>query len=102
MPTKLALPVIAFLSMVLFGCDGDRTTDFCGNICECAPDGEVDGCNNQCVSQIDSLESSNSGAPIVTDECFACANHTTCELFLTACSSECAAVFAPFDQQPVP
>jgi hypothetical protein len=100
MHTKLALSVVIAFSALLFGCAaGDRTTDFCFTICECAPDDEVGICTNQCVQSVDSLGPSSTGGPIISDACFACANNSTCDLALSVCTNECSELFNAFDQQ---
>jgi hypothetical protein len=104
MRTKFTLCAIFALSALLGGCEDTRTAEFCGSVCECNGDdpGEVAACTNQCTQSIDALESSNSGAPVVTDECYACATTATCEIALVTCSSECATLLQALNNSPQP
>ncbi len=99
MPTKLALSAIVAFSALFVACDSDRTAEFCINVCECSADGEADACTGQCVQSIDNLELSNSGPPIVSDDCFACASTNACEIFPTACNADCASLINALNGQ---
>lgn len=103
MPTKLVLCALIALSALITGCDSDRSADFCANVCECSDPNGTDGCVGQCTQSIDSLESSNSGAPILSDECFACVDHNSCQIISAVCNSECATLIQALNGgQPQP
>ena len=99
MRTKFMLTALFAFSALLSGCEDTRTAEFCTNVCECQGDeNEAAQCQAGCTQSIDALESSNSGAPIVSDECFACASHATCEIALVSCSRECATLLESLNE----
>jgi hypothetical protein len=102
MPTKIALCTIALLSALLVGCEDNRTAAFCEAACECLDDNDAQECAGECTQDIESLESFNSGPPIVSDACFACVDHNTCQNIFTICSSECAVLFQALQNGPQP
>ena len=103
MPRNLMLSALVALTTLLVGCEDTRTAAFCESACECAgSDADAQECAFECTQQIEQLESSNFGAPLVSDECFACVDHNACQNILAICSSECAVLFASFGDGPQP
>ena len=103
MPTKSALCTLALLSALLVGCEDTRSAAFCDSICQCAPDdNEAAACSAECTQDIESLENFNSGPPIVSDACFACVDHNSCQNVLAICSSECADLIQALQFGPEP
>ncbi len=102
MPTKIALCALAALSVLFGACDGDRTAAFCDSVCQCLEDGEAQACASSCTQDIESFEAFNTGAPIVSDACFACVDHNTCQNIFAICSSECAVLIETLQNSSQP
>lgn len=105
MRTNLLLCAIFALSTLLYGCEDNRSADFCDLVCDCADGIDPLSCATQCTTQLDTIEASNAGAPIVSDECFACVNHTSCELIEASCTGACQSFVDAMNDQtnpPVP
>lgn len=103
MPRNLVLGALVALTTLLVGCDDTRTAAFCESACECgSSDQETQACTFECTRDIEQLEFSNSGAPLVSDECFACVDHNTCQNIFAICSSECADLIESLQNGPQP
>lgn len=103
MPIKLTWCTLTLLSALLVGCEDNRTAAFCDNVCECF-DGEAQNCAAECTQRIESIENTNFGPPIVSDACFACVDHNSCQDPFAVCGGECARLIETFEngQQPEP
>lgn len=103
MRLNLTLLTMLALTTLLVGCGEDhRTEDFCSMLCACSADAQdVEFCTTSCTGQLDAADESD-GMSLISDECFACVNNTSCSRVQTACASDCSALEDVGDDQPPP
>ena len=87
------------LTSVTTACGTDhRNEDFCTSVCECIRDpADVEECTNTCIADLDEADEQQD-QPLVSAECLACVNQSSCQRLRTSCNTECAIEDDPEDQ----
>jgi hypothetical protein len=99
--TYFAAHVLVASAVLLFTACGDhRTEDLCTTVCACGSNDaqEQAECTTQCTATIDSAQET-SETEIITNECFACVNNTSCGLIDIVCRNDCSALIDAFNDQ---
>ncbi len=99
--------ISTFLLLALAGlttaCGDHRNEAFCSAICKCTVSpSDLAECTNACTEDLDEADEQQD-QPLITDECFACVNQTSCQRLDVACEAACVPIpnpDPPQDPQP--